>query len=85
MTTVREKFLKLLHDHGLFEDEAKGVLELYENSPLGEPMKGRMNDKVDNYPQPLIVATWMGVSASAVEWIDKNKPLHWARPMFADK
>ena len=83
--TIREKLLNLLHDNGLFEDEAKGVLELYINSPMGEPMEGRMDDKVEDYPQTVIAATWMGVSASAVEWIDKNKPMHWARSMFATK
>ena len=80
---IRDKLLKLLHDNGLFETEAKAVLDLYLSSPLGEPMKSRMDDDESGYPQTTIVATWMGVCASAVEWIDKNKPHHWARAMFA--
>ena len=37
---IREKFLKNLKNMGLFGSEAKGVLELYEKSSMGEPMKG---------------------------------------------
>jgi len=80
---IREKFLKNLQNMGLFGSEAKGVLELYEKSSMGEPMKGRMGDDESDYPSQVIATTWIGISASAVEWIDKNKPQHWARPMFA--
>lgn len=81
---IREKLVKSLHDRGLFETEAKGVIKLYEDSPLGEAMKGRMDDDESDYPPQIFIGTWMGVCKIAVQWIDENKPEHWARPLFAN-
>ena len=82
--TIREKLLKLLCDNGLFEAEAQEVLKLYENGPLSESMKGRMDDDENGYPEMLMATVWVGIRSSAVTWIDENQPQHWARPMFAE-
>jgi hypothetical protein len=82
--TIREKLLTLLEEHGLFPDQASGVLTHYAESDLGEPMKGRLDDSLEGYPQQVLAAAWLGVRRSALEWIDANMPLHWARAVFAD-
>lgn len=81
--TISEKLLKMLDENGVFENEAKAIVERYTQHPLGAAMRGRMNDQLNNCPASVMVATWMGVKKVAVEWMDENCPEHWARSMFA--
>ena len=80
--TIREKLLALLEENGLSADEALVVLAYYVESDSGEPMNRRLDDSLESYPPAVLVAAWIDVRATAVEWIDENKPLHWARAMF---
>jgi hypothetical protein len=82
--TVREKLLKMLDDCAISSTVAEAMLKKYVDGPLGEAMKGRMNDKIDDYPPVLFTVCWLGLRKCALEWIDENAPLHWARPMFVD-
>jgi hypothetical protein len=81
--TFRQKMMEMLEGNGLFDSQAKAVVDSYTNGPLGEDMKERMGDEIDGYPDSVLVATWMGVKQSALDWIEKNCPEHWARGMFA--
>ena len=80
---IREKFVKMLYDNGLFEKEAEAVIEHYVNSPIGADMKECLNEDEANYPKPMMAVVWVGIKHSAVEWIDANHPQHWARAVFA--
>ncbi len=82
--TLKNRFLNDLIGNGLFPEQATAVIEYYLNSELGKTMKERMNDDESDYTEATLAAIWMSVRATAVQWIDKNIPLHWARPMFAD-
>lgn len=70
-----------LYNNGLFEDQADAVL-LSLVSQQDHPMFGRWDDAATDYPPAMLGLLWMEAKASALEWIDKNMPLHWARPMF---
>lgn len=80
----REKAVKTLYSQGLFEDQAKEIVEKYINSPAGELMKDRMDDDESGYPAQFFSVIWIGVKVVAVDWIDENCPKHWARPMFTN-
>jgi hypothetical protein len=82
--TIREKLEKQLFENGLFEKDASEVVKHFENSKLGEPMKGRMDEDASTYPAPLFNILWVSIKAAAVEWIDANCPQNWARAMFVD-
>ena len=83
--TIREHLVACLYAKGLFEDEAKQVLSLLEAKPSSEPMTGRWKDAVGDCPAALIRVLEISAAAAALEWIDANVPLHWARPMFDPK
>lgn len=80
--TIREKVAGMLFERGLFESEAQAVIEKYVASEIGKEMSGRMDDGVEDYPESVITVTWMGIKRMALEWIDENCPMHWARPLF---
>lgn len=80
--TIREKMKERLVEHGLWPDEANMVLDDAEKSEVLEPMFGRWKDSVDGYPPQMFAAVWISIKSVAVEWIDANKPKHFARTMF---
>ena len=82
--TLQEKAVKMLVDHGMWEKEAIAIIESYLNSQYGKAMKGRMNDDESGYPPNFFIPVWMGVKRVALEWINANKPMHFARAMFVD-
>lgn len=52
---------------------------------LNESMDGgrRWRDDIEGYPKPFWAVMMLTLNRRAVEYIDANKPMHWARPMFA--
>jgi len=80
--TIEGYFFNYLYQHGLFEEQAKSVLDAYKTSLGGESMKGRWNDTIDGYPNILLATIRLGVNHQAVQWIDANCPQHWARLIF---
>ena len=81
--TIRKKLERALESNGLFQDQAVAVVQHFESSPAGEPMKGRLDEDETAYPPQLFGVLWISVQQAAVEWIDANKPQHWARAVFA--
>lgn len=80
--TIREKLEAMLVERGMFGNVAKAVIDRYLESPLGEPMRGRLDDPLDSYPKPLLAAVWMGVESEALAYIDDVQPSAWYRSMF---
>ena len=70
-----------LYNNGLFENQADAILSSLV-SQQDHPLSGRWNDATTEYPAPMLGLLRMEAKAAALEWIDKNMPLHWARPMF---
>lgn len=80
-----DKMLQELQNHGLWEDEAKAVLDAVKFAPTSEPFVGRWRDEVEDYPPVVWNLLWIGAKKEAARWLAENKPEHWARPMFDDK
>lgn len=78
----RQRMVEKLYNSGLFMDQAKAVVAMYEEGPLGQPMREHMGKEESGYPPTVSGTLWMGVQAVAVEWIDQNCPQHWARAVF---
>jgi pantothenate synthetase len=74
------------HDYcvkrGMSPDQAKAVVDSLVASPPCEPMQGRWNDDVDEYPRHLLDLLHVSVDCAAVAWIDANCPEAWYRKMF---
>jgi len=76
---------ELLISHGLSEHQADATLELATNGEKINPnIPGILPLQQHAYPLAVHNAVWNSVRGTALEYIDKNIPLHWARPMFAD-
>lgn len=80
--TFIEYFKKYFEDRGLWSEEANAVIEIMQADKANESMSGRWTDKVEEYPPQILSVLGMGADRAAVEWIDANKPHHWARGMF---
>ncbi len=80
--TFKEFVLKYLTDNGMFPDQAEAVFENLKNDSASEPMQGRWNDNVEGYPSIIKIGILLPLNKLALEWIDKNKPKAWFRPMF---
>ena len=85
--TVCEKLVSMLVGDGMFEEQAKEVIELAK--PVLNQMAGGYDIKYeqpeDNYPAILYPIWYMSVKPVALEWIKSNKPNAWFRPMFEEK
>lgn len=80
--TIHQKFHEQLVAHGLWPGQADAVLAALKAEPNSEPMEGRWDEPVENYPPQLMAVLWLSTKMAAVAWIDKNKPKHFARAML---
>ena len=80
--TVRLKMESLLTENGLWPDEAKAVMNamVAEDKTMGK----KWSDWADGYSVQMLDTLFVIAKREAVKWIDANKPLHFARPMFAE-
>ena len=82
--TLRAYFEARLFEHGLFESEATAVMDKAEKDSSLEAMQRRWADDTEAYPSQLLAACWLSVKRCAAEWLEANKPKHWALPVFRD-
>jgi len=82
--TFREWGRKYLEERGMFEQQARIVLEDMEADPANEAMAGRWKDHIEGYPTSMLAVMAVALNRAAVEWIDANLPKAWYRPMFAN-
>jgi hypothetical protein len=80
--TFKESMIKLMVSRGMFESQAKKIMEEYITSVETNPMMDRWDEDVSGYPENLQVVLWMGVKDYAAGWISTNLPQAWFRPMF---
>jgi hypothetical protein len=81
--TLEEFAIKHLTDNGMFDAQAKQVIESVKSAKENEAMQGRWNDDSEGYPSSMMGVLIYTVNNHAVEYIDKNCPKAWFRPIFA--
>ncbi len=79
--TLRECLHDYLTERGLWPKEADEVINIYQDKE--NSMAHRWGDKQEDYPPQLLTVLFVAVRHETVLWIDKNKPKHFARAMFA--
>jgi hypothetical protein len=85
---IRAKLEKMLFESGLWEEEAKAIVDAFEKEDpsRNEAVKEALNKDFEGYGpqgQILLNIAYVSVKATAFEWLTKNKPQHWARGIFA--
>lgn len=82
--TFEERIKLELVGNGLFDSQADEVLSLAKNEKTLDSMKDVWQKDVDQYPESVLVTTWITVKCVALDWIDTNLPQAFFRPLFAD-
>lgn len=81
--TVEQTLLKYLTDRGMSDNQAKEVLADYLKS-VSKDTNYQITLSSDSgaYPQAVYNAFFSGLNHQAIQWIEKNIPLAWFKPMF---
>lgn len=82
MTTIRDFCVQYCTQRGMFDSQAEAVVEQMMADPALESMAGRWDDRVSDYPQPMLAVLVMSLRSNAVSWIEENLPKAWYKPMF---
>ncbi len=80
--TIESKLRQLLEQHGLWPQEVDAVIAAMKSDEITKSMAQRWNDDADGYPPQMMAVLWTSAKRQAREWIDANKPKHFARAMF---
>ena len=82
--TTRGKLEEMLVEMGMFEEQAVEVLDLAipKMDEIAADYDITWNSPADGYPQVMYNMWFSSVKKVAKEWIAKNKPQAWYRPMF---
>jgi hypothetical protein len=82
--TVREKLESMLVANGMFEKQAKEVIELsiQKLNELADDYKITFENPSNQYPDMIYNLWYITIKQIALKWIDDNKPMAWFREMF---
>lgn len=82
--TTKEKLKKMLTDNGMFDNQADAVLkEAIPKISALQPKDRITWDRPSNeYPDVMFSLWWKILRKLALDWIVKNTPEAWFRPMF---
>jgi hypothetical protein len=81
---LRKKIETELVNRGLWPKEAEAVMKELEADKSSVPMQGRWDEDETAYPSQLFAVLLMAAKTKAVEWIDTNKPMHFARSLLVN-
>lgn len=86
--SVRHKLEKMLFSMGLFENQAKAIIDealpvLDKNmTELADGYKITWNSPAEDYPDMLYSLMMLQIKPIALAWIEKNIPTAWFKQMF---
>jgi hypothetical protein len=82
--TVREKLESMLVANGMFENQAKEVIELSipKLNELADDYTITFESPSNQYPDMIYNLWYMTIKPITLKWIDDNKPMAWFRGMF---
>lgn len=81
---VKEKCIKFLVDNGMWSEQADKVFGIFYDKLCEEDGYSQKMFREDEstYPTQLYSILFLRLRGTALEWIDKNMPMAWFRPMF---
>lgn len=81
--TVKERLEEICVEQGMFENQARAVVELAmkELDNIDE-YKIAWDKPSQEYPTKFYAAAFLTVARVALKWIDENIPQAWFRQMF---
>lgn len=81
---TRQKFEKMLFERGMFEDQAKEVMDLA--IPVCDSQvpyyKITWDRPADEYPEPFYSIVFLSIKPVALKYIEDNIPNAWFKAIF---
>lgn len=82
MKTIREAITEGLTERGVWPKDVPTIIDRYLADPVGQSMRGRIDESADAYPAPLLAVVMMGVTGVAAEYVRETCPGAWFLPML---
>ncbi len=82
MKTFLSELQARLEQNGMFESQAKAVIQLMLEDEVSSIMGQRWTENPDHYPPSLVDMLWVSCSRYALRYIDQHCPQAWFRPCF---
>jgi len=79
--TFREWAVQYIYERGVFEADAKTIVEACIADEANKAMD-RWDDDIEGYPVSMRAVLVLALNRATVTWIEANKPLAWFKPMF---
>ena len=82
--TTREKLENMLVNNGMFESQAKEVMEIAipELNSLVKDYQITFDRPAMEYPTAVYNVLFLAIKPIALKWIEANVPMAWYKPMF---
>jgi len=80
--SFESKIRELLIENGMFDKQADAVILLAKENQINDAMKDRWNDSTEHYPPVIMNMLWFSTKKIALDYIEKNIPNAWLKPMF---
>ena len=80
--TIREWARRSCVARGMFEDQAKAVIDMAVADKCNAAMVGRWDEPTDAYPEAILAILVMSINRNAITYIEANYPKAWFKPMF---
>jgi hypothetical protein len=84
MVTIKDKLISMLIANGMFESQAKEVMQIAipQLNEIVEDYSINFEDCENTYPKVIYNVLFSSIKPIAFKWIEKNKPKAWYKPMF---
>jgi len=81
---TREKFESMLVANGMFESQAKQVMDIAipKLDSMISDYKFTWDRPAEEYPEVIYNVVYMSLKPIALKWIEENAPRAWFKPMF---
>ncbi len=82
--TTKEKLVNSLEQQGLFNTQAKEIVELAipELEKLCPGYRITWDKPAEEYPSPMYVVWFIAMKPIALKWINEHAPMAWFKSLF---
>ena len=57
-------------------------MDITEKAPENDSMINRLNNNTSDYPAVVTALAFMSAKRHAIQWIEENKPMHFAKAIL---
>ena len=80
--TVADKLSALLVERMLWDHEAESIIQAMREDDAHAQLTEAFDKEWEGYPTQFHAVAWTITKQQAIEWIDANKPQHFARSVL---